>query len=259
MGAKHYLRVLRAYQSLHFKTAMEYRINFFTKSGFMLLNDLMFLLIFMFLFKAFGTINGYSLTYAMLVFGITGMSFGIIAVLFGGRRELWEMILEGRMDFYLSLPIDELFHALGSSSAYDGYGDILFGLLILIFVAPQSLPIGIVGALIGAVVLLSFFILMNCSAFYIEHPKATTTAANDIIVGFASWPLDAYTTKVRTILYLIPIAFIGTVPTHLIQNFSWRELGLLAVVAVVILTVSILIWKAGIKKYESGNLVTTRI
>jgi len=258
MEVRRLLKVHGKYLALHLKTAMEYRVNFLTQSVFMVLNDAIFALVFVFLFSAFPVINGYTMEYAMLLFGITALGFGVIAVLFGNRRQLAEVIMRGELDTYLTLPIDELYHALMSRSAYDGFGDILFGLGMILWFAPQHALIGIVGALLGGVILLSFMILIDTLGFFFQRPKEAVWSLNMFLLSFSCWPSDAYTEGVRVFIYAIPIAFIGTVPYHLIANFSWQEFGALALVAATMLLLSILTWKWGLRKYESGNLMTTR-
>lgn len=258
MGVRHYLRVHLAYLSLHMKTAMEYRTNFIVQSIFMMFNDAIFALVFLILFSQFKSINGYTVEYAMIVFGITAMGYGFVSVFYGNRRQIWEMILEGKLDVFLCTPIDELYHALITRSAYDGLGDILFGVIMVLIFAPNAIFIGIIGAMLGAIVLLSFVIMIDSTGFFLDHPKAAVWSINNFVLSFSSWPIDAYTPAVRAFAYTIPFAFIGTVPYHLVAGFSWQILAGLVAVAFVMMTLAILIWKLGLRRYESGNMMTVR-
>ena len=258
MEVRHYLRVFSAYVQLHMKTAMEYRTNFFMQSGFMLLNDVLWILIWYFLFSTFGTVNGYDFSDALIIFGVYGFSYGIAATFFGNRNALSEIIMEGRLDFYLTLPIDELFHALIAKSSYDGVADILYAFMVVAVFAPHGLLIALIAGMVAAVVFISFMVLIESLGFWIEHPKSTTKSMRNTIQGFGAWPLDVYPVTARAILYIIPVAFVGTVPAHLVKSFSWGEFGLLMLVAALMLTLALSVWRIGVKRYESGNLIATR-
>ncbi len=254
---KKHLRVLKAYQTIHIKTAMEYRMNFFVQSILMILNDAMWLIVFYFLFSAFGTINGYDVNYAITLFGITALAYGILAVIFGNRRNLSSITTEGGFDYYLSTPIDELFHALISKSSYEGFGDILFGITVLAIFS-KNVWIGICVSIIGAAVLLGLMIAIETLGFYLQRPRNATRGLHSITIGFSAWPIDVYNSAVKTVIYISTIAFISTVPYHIIVNPSWSEFITLCTVAFVVLSIGILLFKFGLRKYESGNLMNVR-
>jgi ABC-2 type transport system permease protein len=258
MGVRHSLRVYKAYLLLHLKTAMEYRMNFFIQSLFMVLNDSLWLFIWYFLFAYFQTINGYGMADAMLVFGISALAYGLVAVFFGNRRRVWELVADGRLDFYLSLPVDELFHALISKSAESGVGDIIFGIVLIAVVAPERLLLGIVVSMLGAIVLLAFGNLIDSLGFFMQNPKAATKSLSNFVIGFATWPIDVYGGATRAVLYFIPIAFISTVPHNILVDFGWVQLGGLTLVAFTLLLLSVLVFKWGLRRYESGNMISTR-
>ena len=236
---------------------MEYRINFLWQALFMAINDTMFIMLWYFLFSAIPLINGYSMTDAIAVYGISAFAYGLLAAFMGNRRSIWEIITEGKLDLYLSQPIDELFHALISKSNADGFGDILFGIVVLAIIAPHSIPLALLVGVLGAVVLLSFTILSDSLGFVLERPRSATRSFNNLVLGFGSWPIDAFG-GARGILYAVPIAFLATVPYHVLQTHSLAMLLSLVAVAGTMLAIALLVWKFGVRRYESGNLIATR-
>jgi ABC-2 type transport system permease protein len=63
----------------------------------------------------------------------------------------------------------------------------------------------------------------------------------------------------RVLLYtLIPGAFVGTIPARLLTSFSWGQLALPVAFAAEIALIARLVFHWGLRRYESGNLVTMR-
>jgi ABC-2 type transport system permease protein len=259
MAVRAHLKAYRKYLSLHIKTAMEYRTNFIAQSCFMLLNDSLWLVMWYFLFKELGTVNGYTTIDAILIFGITALSFGIVFVFFGNTNRVWEQISEGGFDFYLSTPLNEQFHAIISRMNFSAVGDIIFGLLVLAYIVPAHFLLGVLVSILGAVVLLSFEMIIDALAFFLERPKKVSYTLHRLVVGLSSWPIDIYPNTARAILYLFLFAFISTVPRNILASVSLTQLFYLTIVAVLLLSISILVWRIGIRRYESGNMLTTRV
>jgi ABC-2 type transport system permease protein len=259
MGVRHALQIFGAYIRLHVKTAMEYRVNFFAQTFFMLLNDFLYIFLFYFLFSFVGSINGYMLKDVLVLQAIATYSFGLVVLLFGNAGSMWEMIQNGKLDFYLALPADPLFHAIISNSRYSGAGDVLFGIILMAAVAPSYLPLMFLFGLFGSMLFLSVFILSDCLGFYLQQPKSVTKAIKNVFLSFGSWPIDTFNSTAKIFLYVILIMFMVTVPYHLIVRFTWSEFLLLAVVSVGVLFLSIAVFRRGLRKYESGNLISMRV
>lgn len=255
--SKHW-RLMRAYASLHLKTAMEYRWNFIIQSGMMLLNDALYVIIFVLLFGSFGDINGYTSQDALIIYGISAFSYGLLAVFFGQNRHLYTIIADGRMDTFLTQPADPLLHAYASSSRFDGWGDIAFGIIVLAVLRPAGLHIGILVGLLGAIVLLAFDILIDSIAFWMERPKHTTRSIGNALLGFSSWPVESFGGITKMLIYIIPVAFIASVPHKIVVSFSWGWLLTLTLTAIVMLLIAVAVFRIGLKRYESGNAVVMR-
>jgi ABC-2 type transport system permease protein len=64
---------------------------------------------------------------------------------------------------------------------------------------------------------------------------------------------------VRILLYtLIPAAFVGSVPAGLLSEFDWGQMALLVAFTAGIALAARWVFFRGLRRYESGNLVTVR-
>jgi ABC-2 type transport system permease protein len=82
---------------------------------------------------------------------------------------------------------------------------------------------------------------------------------NNALITFSLYPAEIFPGLVRVLLYtLIPAAFIGTVPVKLLKEFSWGNLALLAAFAAGLALLAQVVFRLGLRRYESGNLITAR-
>ena len=73
------------------------------------------------------------------------------------------------------------------------------------------------------------------------------------------YPVETFPGVVRLLLYtLIPAAFVGSVPAGLLNEFDWRRLAVLVAFTAGIVLTARWVFSWGLRRYESGNLVTVR-
>lgn len=74
---------------------------------------------------------------------------------------------------------------------------------------------------------------------------------------------DYYLTLPKPIKYIlmtiIPSFFVATLPSRLVDNFSIQKLLILICACVISSLISYKIFKAGLKRYESGNMLNVRL
>jgi ABC-2 type transport system permease protein len=52
---------------------------------------------------------------------------------------------------------------------------------------------------------------------------------------------------------------VNGVPVELLRSFNWQWLGWMILATVVLFVIAIVMFKRGIKRYESGNLINIRV
>ena len=224
----------------------------------MFLNDSIWIVLWFLLFRELGTINGYNAADATLVFGIGALGFGLVFVFFGNANNIYRSVEDGGFDFYLMTPLDEVFHAYLGRMMYSAIGDVLFGMMIILVLAHDQLPLALCAAMLGAIVLFAFEMMIDSLSFFVSRPRKISAMLHRICVSVSVWPVDTYSAGLRGVMYLTMVAFIAAVPRNVVASASWSMLGWLAVVATLLLTTSILLFKFGLRRYESGNMMTTR-
>ena len=261
MGLREHLILFKEYVKIALASAMEYRFNFVLQSTTMILNDAIWILFWWIFFTKFNVVNGWQLKELLMLYAVVTFSFGISGFFLGNRYNIANIIAEGKLDFYLGLPKNELFHMLISKSSAFDFGDILFGFILgIISFSIWQWPLFLLLVIISSIISISFAVIVGSLAFYWGNAEETAKALNFGLLSFAVYPLPIFQKVVKVlILTIIPAGFIGGIPVELLKNFSWQWLGLSVLIAIIFSTLAIFIFKRGLKKYESGNLINVRM
>jgi ABC-2 type transport system permease protein len=256
------LRFLIALWRANLQAAMEFRAAFLTQIIGMIVNNCLYFLFWVLFFDRFGQVGGYGLREMALLFGVAACSFGLGVYLFGNVIALAEIIAEGRLDYYLSLPRPALLHALGSRSVASGLGDAAYGLCSFLLVGPHTLD-GlarfVVGVSCGMAVFVGFMVLVNSLAFWMGGAAQISNQTLMALITFATYPVTLFDGTARLLLFtLLPAALIGAVPANFVRGFGWAELGLMAAASATFLALASLVFQRGLRRYESGSAITSQ-
>jgi ABC-2 type transport system permease protein len=214
------------------------------------------------LFTRLPSLRGWDLAQVMTLYGILAFGFGAATVVCGNAFYVARIIARGDLDFYLALPADPLIHLLVSRMSLPAWGDMLFGLLVFLIASPhhwKSLPLFILLGLLSGVAFVSFAVLVGSLAFWFGSADTLANQAINALITFGLYPVEVFPRVVQWLLYtLIPAAFVGSLPARLLVDFDWRRMLLVLAFSVGITLAARLVFRLGLRRYESGNLVTAR-
>jgi ABC-2 type transport system permease protein len=254
---------IKSYTKLHIKTAMEYKLNFIIQVIFMIINDFAFALFWIILFSKITEINGWIVNDFLALFALGAVCFGIPGFFLGNWRDLNDIIAEGKLDFYLTLPKNELIHTLISKSTFNAFGDIVFGVILFFLVVPITLVnilLFILFSITGAIMFTSLMVIISTFSFWFGRNSGTHEAFFNLALSMNSYPSILYGSTIKTIFFfIIPIFFINNASIFVIKEFSLFWITGIFVMTILLPVIAFLFFKIGLKKYESGNLVTARV
>jgi len=257
------LKFLLAVWQANLLSAMEYRVAFISQVIGMILNDFMYFMIWIIFFDRFKDVRGWGVTDMYITYGVLASSFGLVSLLFGNAFTLSEIINNGRLDYYLSLPRPVLLHTVSSRMISSGMGDFTYG-FISYALSGQYTWDGflrfLLATLLAAVVFASFLILVQSLAFWFGIISSLTSFMINAMVTFGIYPTTLFDSYAKLILFtVIPAALMGTVPAEFVAQFSWQSLAELLAGAVIFLFLSVTVFYTGLKRYESGSAIQVEV
>ena len=257
------LKFLASLWKVNLASAMEYRAAFFSQSIGMILNDGVYFLVWIIFFDRFKDIRGWQLSDMFIVFGVSAGAFGLAGMLFGNAFNLGDIIVNGRLDYYLSLPRPTLLHILASRAVPSGMGDFLYGFICYFASGQFSLDgLGrfVLALFLAMLIFVSFLVIVQSLTFWFGTGGTITGIAINAMVTFSIYPITLFNNTAKLILFIIvPAAFMGAVPAGFVHAFSWSSLGLMCLATVGFLALAIYLFERGVRRYESGSAIQIEV
>lgn len=251
-----------AYLGLNLSAAMEYRASFISQVVGMALNDALMIFFWYLYFREFPQVGGWQLTDILRLWGVVATAFGLGTAIFGQCPRLPTLIANSQLDYYLTLPKDVLLHVLISRMSTSAWGDVAFGVIAFLAAGdPRPATIGLFVALslVGCAIFVAYHVLIGSIAFWLGNAETLIGQASMALTNFATYPGSIFQGWVKLLTFtLIPAALLGHVPAELLRRFDPLVfLGLLGA-ALGISILAVVVFRLGLRRYESGSLVVLR-
>ena len=255
--AAHYFR-------FNLSSGMAYRGAFVTQVFGMVLNNSAFIVFWLILFERVGgNIKGYGFNDLMFLWALAASGFGTAQVFMGNAHHLSRIIYSGELDVYLLQPKPVAINLVTSRMVVSGWGDMVYG--IVLFLATQPLTVWSVAlfvlfSILMALVFTSLRLLYHSLTFFLGNAESLANLASEMVVSFMIYPGSIFKGPTVWILHsLIPAALMAYIPARLIRSFDPGLFFILLAADMALITISVLVFRRGLKTYESGNRIGTRV
>lgn len=257
------LKLISYYMKFNLSAVMEYRVSFLVQSFGMILNNCAFIFFWWILFNNVNSIGGYSFNDEMMLWALMSSSFGVCFIVFGNVNQITKMILNGELDSYLLQPKDPLINILCSRTVVSACGDALYGIILFFMIKGFDIKgfiLFLMFSVIGALIFASVLVTIHALSFYTGNTEALARITTEFLISFSIYPEGIFGNKIKYILYtIIPVAFIVYIPAKVINNFSIFSFLEVLGVALLWVVIAYVMFYRGLKKYESGNLIISKL
>lgn len=257
------LKLLFCYFKFNISSSMEYRVSFIIQTFGMILNNSAFIFFWWILFNNVKTIGGYGFKDEMMLWAMMSTSFGICFIVFGNVNSITRMILNGELDTYLLQPKDPLLNILCSKTVVSAWGDTMYG-IILFFVIKglniKAFALFMLFCITGAIMFSSVLVFFHALSFYTGNTEGLTQLVTEFMISFSIYPEGIFSGAIRFILYtIIPAAFMVYIPAGIIHQFSIVKVMEVLGASLTWIIIAYAVFYKGLKKYESGNLIISKL
>lgn len=248
---------LLALTAINLRSNMSLRWAFLVRMGFMALNNLIFVVIWVVFFYQFKEIGGWTIHHMLIMFGMTALGYGLFVLIFDGFRDMAYSIDRGELDGYLIQPKPVLLSLGASKSDAAGFGEFLSGIILCGLAWPvtsEHVFMILLMYFLCGIFWSSIALILGSVAFYAKDMNewGREMLMSMIIVG--TKPAAIYQGFFKIIIFTaMPVGFMTYLP---IQYLVTSQLELMAISIFGVLAVAIFaIWffYNGLKRYESGN------
>jgi ABC-2 type transport system permease protein len=243
---------------------MAYSTSFLIQVFGMALNNSAFVIFWIVLFDRIGgNIAGYAFADVMFLWAVAASGVGLGVVFFGNAHMLSRVIYAGELDVYLLQPKPVLPNVVMSRMIVAGWGDFMYG--VILFVITQKITLGGVALFALFAVLLAFVysairVIYHSISFYLGNAEGFAQLAGELIITFMIYPGSIFKGASAWILHsLIPAAIVAYIPARIFKEFDLLTLLIVIAADAVIVAIAFFVFKRGLRRYESGNLIGTRM
>lgn len=180
---------------------------------------------------------------------------------FYGLRDLPRLIDNGQLDTFLLQPKNVILNIALSKGDLTGLGEVFTGVILIFYSGYmlEAFPQTILVLFLSVIFLFSLNLYLSCIAFFMKDSSDFIRELNLNAIIMATQPTSAYRGIIKVLTFtIIPVAFMSLLPIEFLRTGSWIYL-FYACMGIFIFT--IFAWAffyLGLKRYESGCLVTFR-
>lgn len=263
MVVKKYFRLIWTYFQFNLAACMEYRLSFITQVVGMILNNAGFIIFWHILLDNTGPLAGYSMQDVMLIWALSSSGFGLAHILFGNCRHISRLIINGELDSFLLQPKNVYVNVMLAGTNMSAWGDFFYGYIVFfIFVGFKLRMLLLFSGFVfsGALFFAAFFSMLESLAFFTGSTAGLSRIGMELVISFSIYPDKIFPRSMRWIFYsLLPSGFIAFIPLRLLQQFNGWILLLLMGATLLYVFIAYFFFQWGLKRYESGNLMTTKL
>ena len=257
-----FLKLYGQYVKASFASALEYRASFVSQILGMFINDLLWVAFWILYFTKFPVLGGWTLEDVLVLWSSLTFSYGLVTALMANCARIPALVVQGQLDYYLALPKDVLTHLLMSQIRPIALGDVLFGPVLLVVMVKLTwvkLAVFLAVSLLAALIWLGLYILTGSLTFWLGNAEGLAGQVMGTVLHFASYPTPIFENGVKFLLFtVLPAGFVSTLPVELVREFRWGGFLELLGGAALFLGAGVLLLGQGLRRYESGNLMTMR-
>ena len=259
---RRYVKLYFIFLKQFLKTQMQSKADFFIGFFSFFLNQLTGIIFLNLVFEQIPDLNGWNYYQLIFLYGYAQIPRGIDHFF---ANYLWiftrKTVREGIFDRYLLRPANTLFQILVEQCCPDGIGEVLIGLILVIYSASHiNISINvinvfwfIVSVVGGAVIFLAVKLFLAANTFFfIDAYQILYLGYN--LSDFVKYPLDIYHKGISFILsFIIPFGFTAFIPASffLTEDIIFNTIILELIVAAISFFLSYQYFLFGCKKYES--------
>lgn len=260
--AKNNLKLVGLSFKYNLLKAMDNRVAFISQVLGMILNDGLMIIQWIVLFSIQSNIGGYGFKEILLLWGLAAGTFGIAHMFFSQAFNISNLIIDGKLDAFLVQPKDPLLYIVTSGMSVSAVGDLLYGIVVLLIVHPPIVTslLYLFFTVIGGIIVVSFSIILNSLTLYFKNSTDLANTLNMAVVNFGTYPDGIFDGIAKVLLLtIIPVGWAVYIPLSVIVEFNLGLFCSVILFTIFMVVLANILFKNGLKRYSSSNLMSARI
>jgi ABC-2 type transport system permease protein len=262
MRLRSYAALAVAYTRLNLNAQLEYRGGFVSQVVAMFVNNCVWVVFWGLFFTRFPVLRGWDVRDVMTVWALAAAGFGLAHAVYGNALQLANLIAQGQLDVWMLYPRALVPHMLLGRMSATAWGDALFGYgAYVALVRPDLAHLGlfVTLSLSAAALFVGFSVLSGSLGFFLGNSATLTEQWRMAMITLSTDPATLFSGTVKLLLYtIVPAGFVTHLPIVALRELSLADAALATAGSLGFLALSAGVFYHGLRRYESGNLLTMR-
>ncbi|MFH1029983.1 MAG: ABC-2 family transporter protein [bacterium] len=258
---KKYLKIYLHFFKMNILKRMAHRLNFFIVIMVVSFNLATYIIFIKVIYGHLNLIAGWDLYHSLLIIASIMIIEWLAWITCGFMNDLNGRVRTGNLDGFIVKPIDA--QLLVSINRIDPEDSARFFIAMIVFVyalkhieTPSIAAVVIYACLIICAYLIfySIIVLLNTISFWVIDIRGLTPLGERLL-HISQYPTDIYTGIMRTVFsFIIPIAFIATVPAKVLSGwYDWKLVLESFIIAGIFFYASRKFFLFGLRHYSSAS------
>ncbi|MCK9253341.1 MAG: ABC transporter permease [Clostridiales bacterium] len=251
------------YVRMVFRCQLQYRASFWMTLLAQMLVPFSVLAGLLMLFHRFKRLGDWSVADVLLCFAAIHMAFALSECFARGFDQFSQLVIQGEFDRILVRPRGTVLQVLGARVEFSRFGRLLLSVLVLgAAIRLADIPWNAMRVLTlflmvtgGAAIFIGIFMLAAALCFWTLQGLEVANIFTDGGREMAQYPLDIYRTEVmRIFTFIIPFGTVNYLPLRYLLGLSSQTwLAATPLAGFLFLLPCILVWRAGVRHYQSAG------
>lgn len=245
----------------HFRLSFANRLSFFLTIAVTVLKQILFLISWKFFFGKYKIVQGWNFDDMLVMYGIVCFAIGFLEAFFYGLKDLPRMVENGQLDSFILQPKNILLNVALSRGDMAAFGEILTGIILIFasgYLVSAFIPIVFI-LILSVLFVFSLTVYLNSIAFFMPNATDFIRELNLNVAIMASQPNAAYRGLFKMLTFtILPVALLSFLPIEYLRTHALKYLVFATIGNVVFFTIAITLFKRGLQRYESGNILIHR-
>lgn len=260
---RRYIRLYFACVKRSIVTRLEYKRDTFISIFNFLFSNVVSILSIWMIMQSIPSLQGWTMVELGFLYGFSMMPIALDHIF---TDDLWTVayykVRTGELDRMFIRPVPVLLQVIAETFQLEGLGELIVGIVMLSVCGSMvnvvwtfgSVLVLVIATVFGALMITSFKIFFASLAFKFKRSGQLLQIAYNFI-SYTRYPIKIYPAVIKALLtFIFPFALIISYPVEifLFQNYSPYALsGIIVGASVLLFALSIVIWSALAKRYES--------
>ena len=238
------------------------KVSFITNVLFMILNNSAMVVQWIVLFSLKPEFGGYTLKQVLLLWALASGCYGVSRFFFKKAFSLSDTINSGKLDAFIVQPKSVLLSAITSDVEVSAIGDMLFSIIFFCIYGFSfiKLLLFVFFCITGGLLLTAITVTLNSLSFWFGNADMIAHVGDSLMINFATYPDGIFKGIVKWSLFtIIPLGLTAYLPVKTIINFNPLYFVIIVVATIVLISIAVLVFNLGLKRYSSSNLMSARV